>query len=400
VSRLGPLAEREFRLLFASRTISFLGTAIAPIALAFAVLDISDSGTALGLVLAVRQIPQVILLLVGGVWADRLPRNVVMVGANLLSGASQLTAGALILAGEVELWHLAVLAGANGAASAFFFPASQGIVPQTVSEVHLQNANVLLRMGVNATMIGGAAAGGALVAVVGAGWAIVFDSATYLVAAGILTAMRIPALARERSTMLHDLREGWREFSSRTWLWVIVVAFGFVNAAHAGGDSVLAPVVAKRELGGAGAFGLMMAGIALGFVVGGLIALKWRPRRLLLAGCSLVSVEIVFFTTLALEAPLVVVVAGAVLTGIGFELFGVFWDVALQQNIPQQALSRVYSYDAVGSFVLMPMGLVVAGPLSEAIGVDGALWAACAVIAICSVAMLAVPDVRRIRRTT
>ena len=194
--RLGPLAEREFRLLFAGRVVSLAGTAIAPIALAFAVLDLTGSASDLGIVLAAGWMPQIVFILVGGVWADRLPRNVVMVGSNLLSGAAQGGVAFLLLTGRAELWHLVALGVARGVASSFFFPASQGLVPQTVSPGRLQQANALLRLSLNFTNIGGAALGGLLVAGVGSGWAIAFDGATYAASAAILARMRITASAR------------------------------------------------------------------------------------------------------------------------------------------------------------------------------------------------------------
>lgn len=397
---LGPLGEREFRLLFLARVTSFAGSAMAPVALAFAVLERTDDASALGIVLAARSIPQLIFLLVGGVVADRLPRNVVMVAADIGSGTAQVVAGALVLSGSFEVWQLAALAACQGTASAFFFPASQGVVPDTVSPPRLQQANVLLRMGMNATFIGGPAVGGVLVATIGPGWALMFDGASYLASAAILFAMRLPPRVRAAATsMLHELSEGWTEFRSRTWLWVIVLAFGFLNAAHSGALNVIGPLVTKRELGGATAYGTIVAGSAAGFVLGGLLLLRWRPQRILAVACAAVLMELPLILLLAIPAPVPVLVAAAVAGGVGVEIFGIFWDMALQQNIPRAALSRVYSYDALGSFVLIPVGLAAAGPAAETFGVDGALIGAAAVIALCGAAMLAVRDVRRIRRS-
>jgi predicted MFS family arabinose efflux permease len=306
----------------------------------------------------------------------------------------------VILTGAVDFLYLAALSAANGSASAFFFPASQGIVPETVPPHLLQPANALLRLGVNATLIGGAALGGVTVAVVGAGWALVVDGLSYLVSGAFLLALRLaPRLTpRERASLLHDLRVGWRAFSSHTWLWVIVVAFAFMNAAHVGVRDVLLPAIAKDELGGAGAYGLIVAGFGAGLVLGGLVVLRWRPSRLLLVGCAATACELPLVLLLAADAPLPLLVAAGLLTGIGFEIFGVFWDVALQQNVPRDSLSRVYSYDALGSFVLIPLGLAVAGPAAATVGIDPTLWVCAGVIASCVVAMLAVRDVRTIRR--
>ena len=186
--RLGPLHEREFRLLFTGRTISMAGSAMAPVALAFAALDLTGSNTDLGIVLAARQLPVILFLLIGGVISDRLPRHRVMVLSNLVSGASQACVAALILTGHAQIEELAALAAVNGMSSAFFFPASSGIVPQTVPLGLLQQANATLRLGLNGTSIIGAAIGGILVAAIGPGWAIAVDAASYGIAAAALAA--------------------------------------------------------------------------------------------------------------------------------------------------------------------------------------------------------------------
>ena len=399
-SSLAPLRERDFRFLFFGRITSLLGSAVAPVALAFAVLDLTGSPTSLGVVLAARMIPQVIFLLVGGILADRLPRQLVMVGANVVSGLAQLAVATLLLTGAAELWQLVVLQLVAGASSAFFFPASAGIVPQTVPPTVLQEANALLRLSLSSTQIIGAAAGGVLVAAVGSGWALAFDGATYLAAALFLGAIHLPAaVARiEGSNMLAELRDGWREFSSRTWLWTIVVAFGFMNAARGGASNVLGPTIAREELGGAAAWGFILSAEAAGLVLGGLLMLWLKPRRILLVGCAAMLLTVPGLVLLSLAAPTVVIAAAYLLAGIGIEIFGVFWDISLQQNVPQERLSRVYSYDALGSFVLIPLGLIVAGPLADAIGADETLWLAAATIGLAVLAMLSVRDVRAMER--
>lgn len=397
---LAPLRERDFRYLFSGRLTSLMGSAIAPVALAFAVLDLTGSPTSLGVVLAARTIPTVLFLLVGGVLADRLPRQRVMVGANLVSGGAQGAVALLLLLGVAEVWHLVALEIVAGASSAFFFPASQGIVPQTVPPRVLQEANVLLRMSMSSTSIVGAAAGGVLVAAVGSGWALAFDAATYVVAALLLARIAIPRSARiEASNALAELRDGWREFSARTWLWTIVVAFGFMNAAHAGASNVLGPTIARESLGGAAAWGLILSAEAAGLVAGGLLMLWLRPQRILLVGCAAMILLLPGLLLLSVAAPVLLIAAAYLLAGVGIEIFGVFWDMSLQQNIPQEKLSRVYSYDALGSFVLIPLGLVAAGPLAAAIGIEETLWLAGGVIAVGTVGMLMVPDVRTLRRT-
>ena len=194
---------------------SFLGNAMANTALAFAVLEVTGSKTDLGLVLAARSVPQLIFILVGGIWADRLPRNAVMVGSNLASMATQGVLAALLLTGRAELWHLLTIAALNGFVSAFFFPASAGIVPQTVPADLIQQANAMLRLVLNSTAVVGAALGGALVAVAGAGWAIAIDAATFGVGAVFVALMRLPPIVRERApNFLRELTEGWQAFRS------------------------------------------------------------------------------------------------------------------------------------------------------------------------------------------
>ncbi|MDX6490709.1 MAG: hypothetical protein QOD43_954, partial [Gaiellaceae bacterium] len=223
-------------------------------------LDLTGSTTDLGIVLSAAAVPQVLLILFGGVFADRLPRHLVMVGSNLISGAAQGGIAVLLLTHHAQLWHLIVLQVVRGVALSFFFPASQGLVPQTVGVGLLQQANALLGMTRNGTNILGAALGGAFVALAGAGWALAFDAGTYAVSAAVLAAMRLPRAQKvDAPNMLRELREGWSEFASRTWLWVIVVAFGFSNMVWTGAVGVLGPIVAKRFLGGAAAWGLIVA---------------------------------------------------------------------------------------------------------------------------------------------
>ena len=396
---MSPLREREFRLLFLGRTVSTIGNAIAPIALAFAILELTGSKTDLGLVLAARSIPQVIFLLFGGVIADRLPRHRVMVVSSLVSGATQAATALLLLNGTAHLWEIVSLAAVNGTSSAFFFPANTGIVPQTVPESLLQQANALLRLALNGTFIGGAALGGVLVAATNPGWALLIDGVTFALGAVFIGAMRIPAgLRMEGSTVLAELHEGWRDFRSRTWLWVIVVQFGVVNAAQTGALDVLGPAVARDSLGGAAAFGAILTAQALGLVASGFFMLRFRPGRILLV--ATLGVLALPLPILALAVPLTLpaIAACAFIAGFGVEIFGVLWDTAIQQEIPLERLSRVSAYDAVGSLVLMPIGLAVAGPVADAIGTREALIGAAALVVGGTLPVFLSRDVRTLRR--
>ena len=394
-----PLREREFRLLFAGRTTSLVGNAIAPVALAFAVLDLTGSKTDLGLILAAREIPLLVFLLVGGIWADRIPRNKAMMSANVVSGFAQASTAALLISGNAEVWHLAALAALNGSASAFFFPASAGVVPQTVPSPLLQQANALLQLAMNSAMIGGAALAGFLVAGVGPGWAIAIDAGTYLLAAAFVASMRLPAVVRDRAaSFAHELAVGWREFRSRTWLWVIVLQFSLLLMVTMGAFSVLGPVVADEELGGAKAWGVILTAQTAGLVAGGLLGLRFRPRRMLVA--ATLGILAIPAPLIALGFPLGVpaIAAIAFCAGMGNEIFGLLWHTTMQQEIPPEKLSRVYSYDALGSIGLVPLGYALAGPVADAIGVRATLWGAAAIGIGVTLAVLLVRDVRTLER--
>jgi MFS family permease len=350
-------------------------------------------------VLAASSVPLVIFMLVGGIWADRLPRHRVMVASSLVNGTVQATTAVLLLTGQAEVWQLIVLAAIAGTSFAFFFPASTGIVPQTVSRESLQSANALLRLGVNGTRIGGAAVAGVVVGLTSPGMGIAIDSVSFFASAALVGAMHIPSSLRlEGGNFLAELVEGWREFVSRTWLWAIVVQFGFVNAVVSGAELVLGPAVAKEHLGGATAWGLILTTGSLGLIVGGLLLLRWRPRRMLLVATLGYLLSIPILIGLAVPLALVPVLALSFVSGIGNETFGVLWETTMQQEIPQEKLSRVTSYDALGSFALIPLGLAAAGPVADVIGTRETLFAASAVSLVATLAVLLVRDVRTLPR--
>jgi MFS family permease len=398
-SKLGPLRERSFRLLFLGRTTSFIGSAFANIALAFAVLDLTGSKADLGYVLAARSIPTVVFLLAGGIWADRLPRHLVMVVSNVVSGVTQGAIALLLLLGDAQIWQLIALAALNGMSSAFFFPAASGIVPQTVPRSMLQSANAVLRLGQNSSWIVGAALGGLVVAATSPGIGVAVDAATFFLAALFIGLIRLPReLRMEASNFFAELGEGWREFRSRIWLWVIVLQFGFVNAIEQGTEGVLGPAIAKDHFGGAAGWGLVLTAQSLGLFVGGLMLLRLRPRRLLLAATLGFLLTVPFLLALAGPLPLPAVIALAALAGVGIEIFSIMWDTTMQQEIPAEKLSRVYSYDALGSWVLIPLGLAVAGPCAELFGTRETILGAAAISLTATLGVLFVHDVRTIER--
>lgn len=393
----GPLRAPAFRWLLTGRTINLLGSAVAPIALAFAVLDLTGSTTDLGLVVAARSLMNVLLLLYGGVLADRLPRRLLLVGSASGAALTQAAVAALVLTGTGEIWSLALLSAVNGAVSGVGMPASLSVLPQTVPAAHLPTGIAFARLVGNSTNVLGLAVGGALVAAVGPGWGIATDAATFALAA--LCFSRLPSIktTSTRRSVLADLLEGWTEFSSRTWVWVVVAQFLIVNAALAGAEGVLGPVVADRTIGRS-AYGLVLAASALGLVLGALVALRYRPRRALRFGVTVIVALALPSLGLALAPSVLVLAAAFFLAGVASDLFGVAWDVSLQQNIPPDRLARVYSYDALGSFLAIPLGQVVVGPLASAIGTRTTLLWLAAAVAVATALALTSRSVRTLAR--
>lgn len=402
---LAPLRYPAFRMLAAGATISQVGNAMAPIALAFAVLDLTGSVTSLGLVVGARSVANVVFLLLGGVLADRLPRRTLIVGSAALSAASQSAVAALVLTHTATIGLLAVLSAVNGTVSAANFPASAALLPQTVPAGIRQQANVIARLGLNAAAIGGASVGGVIVATVGPGWGLAVDAASFLAAGCFFALVRVavaggrtvPGERAVRASTLTELREGWTEFVSRTWVWVVVLGFMFLNAAWAGGLQVLGPVVADATIGRA-AWGVVLATQTLGMVVGGLVALRLRMRRLLRYGVACMAGPSLILLALAVRPAAGVLLPAAFLAGLAAEQFGVAWVTSMQQYVPADKLGRVYSYDALGSFLAIPLGQAAAGPVASAVGSRATLLGAAGIVLAATLLMLASRSVRTLSR--
>lgn len=396
------LRHRDFRWLTVGRTISLVGNGMAPVALAFAVLDLTGSVADLGVVVAARSTAQVVLLLAGGVLADRLPRAAVLQGSSLGAGISQAVVASLVLTGTASVPLLAALSAANGALGAVFRPASSALTPQTVPADLLRAANAMTGMANNLAMIVGGSTAGVVIAVIGPGWAIAMDALSFVLAAFCYTRVRVPLPAREPSHVLADLREGWTEFAGRTWIWVIVLQFLFFNAIEAGALNVLGPAIADATFGRTG-WGLALAAETVGALAGGVLAARWQPRRALFYGVALVTLETLPLIALAVAPGAVIMIVTLALTGFTMEQAGLAWDVSLQENIPTDRLARVYSYDALGSFVAIPLGQIVAGPVAAAVGAQVALLAGAALIVVVTLGALASRSVRTVetgRRAT
>ena len=394
-----PLREQNFAWYYASRFTNTLGSMMAGIALTFAVLDLTDSASALGQVLAARTIPMVLFLLFGGVIADRFPRTLVLQLSNFCSALTQGLVAYLVISGQAELWMIIVLEVLNGTVSAVSFPAMASMVPQLVHRDQLQSANALLSLSRGGLTIIGPTVGALLVVTDGSGCALAADALNRVVSGLLLMPMRIPPKPRaeEQAGTLHELREGWSLFIGTTWLWVIVLAFGFLNMIHTGAWFTLGPAVAEETIGKQG-WGFVLSAESVGLLLMTVVLLRVRMKRPLLAGmlgCSLMSIPLV---VLGVEPHLVILLITTFVAGAGIEVFSIAWNVAMQENIDDHMLSRAYSYDALGSFVAMPVGQLLYGPLGEAFGYrEVLLWSgvAYAVIALLTLSSRSVRTLER-----
>ena len=392
----GIPAQRAFRLLFAAQSISALGDRLVPVALAFAVLNLTGSATDLGVVLAAQTIPLVLFVLVGGVWADRLPRRLVMATSDLVRATSQGVCAALLLTGSARLWELAALQAVYGTARAFFDPAALSVVPQTVDADQLQRANSLIALTGNVAAVAGPGVAGVIVAAAEPGWGLAFDAVTFLASAACVRAMPpVVVEVRKRATLLHELRHGWGAFRARRWLWVTVACFtlyiGFAWAPW----QVLGPQVARLSLGGPGAWAAIAVALGAGSVAGGVIALRARPRhpfRLSFAIFAVVTPTL--FALVAGHAPLAVILPVAVIDGSSGTMFNTFWFTAVQSDVPAAELARVMSWDYFGSVAILPLGQALSGPVAAALGSSTTLYFAAALSALLFGVGLAVPAVR------
>ncbi len=400
--RLGPLLERDYRLLFSATTVTTLGDAVAGIALTFAVLDLTHRATDVGIVLAVRQGANALTVLGGGVLADRLPRNLVLVGAALVQGAAQAATAALVLSGSATIALLVVCQALYGVGDGFVIPAETGLVPQTVSPARLQQANALRGLSRNFVFILGPAIGGTIVAAGSPGVALAVDAASFLGAAILLAQIRIPPRAEVLPAFrfFHELREGWREFTARTWLWSTVIIFGLGNVFFMFWP-VLGPTIMRGEhgqSGGAKAWATILVVNGIGAVVGGLVALRHRPRLPLVACILWPTLCTLELAALALHAATWVIAGASFFAGLAIAVHLTLWFTVFQREVPEHAQSRVSSYDSLGSFVLTPLGLAIAGPVAVAIGTSNALWLAAASILVGNASMLLIPSVWRVGR--
>lgn len=396
---LGALGERQFRLLWIGQTASVSGDALVFVAIAFAVLQVGGSAADLGIVFAAFTIANVALVLAGGVWADRLPRQLVMVACDVVRGVAEVILALLLLGGTAQVWHIAVAAAAVGGAGAFFAPASQGLIPQTVSAGRLQQANALMGLSRNGSRIFGPPISGALIALSSVGVVFLVDAFTFAVSAVSLLMLRpTPGEARpaERQPFMAELASGWREVTARPWIVAAICTFAVSNMAAAP-FIILGPVVAQDRLGGAAAWGLILTGGGIGGVIGGLLALRLRPQRPLLTGFLIMAATSLPALALVGPVPVLLIAGSSMLSLMSIELANTWWYTMLQQHVPEHARSRVSSYDWLVSLVFQPLGFLLAGPLAAWIGLPATLIGSAVIALLANYGVLLVRAVRDVR---
>jgi predicted MFS family arabinose efflux permease len=388
------LRDRNFRLLFAGRAISYVGTYLAPIAVAFAILDLGGSATEVGVSFAAWTIAQVAALAFGGVLGDRLPRRAVMIAGDAASCAVRTGMGVLVVTGHARIWELIALQACGGAAVAFYNPSFYGLVREIVRPELLQQANGYLAIARFAAFPLGAALGGTIVATVGPGTALLFDAATYGASALLLSQVRVKSLARAGSSFVRELRDGWSAFVEHTWVWVLVLWIALYFLITYAPFFVLGPYIAKHAMGGARTWAFVVTGEGIGALLGGLAGLRFRPQRPMVAVSFLFLPTAIQSVLLAFHARVELLAPAAALAGFAFSCGTVVWDTSMQRTIAPDKLARVAAYSWMGAMVFLPAGYALAGPISSLVGMRAYLLFGAGWLIVSTLAVVRIRSVR------
>jgi MFS family permease len=392
----GPLSLPDFRFLFSARAISYIGTYLAPIAVAFAILDNGGGATAVGLSFAAWTLAQVTMLSLGGVVGDRVPRRLVMIGSDVASTLVRTAMGVLLVSGHAQVWELIALQACGGAAVAFYSPASYGLVREVVPEEELQQANGLLAIARYSAFPLGAAVGGSIVALIGSGTALLVDAGTYATSALLLSRIRVESIARAGAGFVRELRDGWSAFVEQTWVWILVLYISFYFLITYAPFFVLGPYVAKHSLDGARSWAFVVTGEGVGALLGGLAGLRWRVRQPMVTTGLLLMVTAAQNLILAFHPTTLLLTITATGAGFAFALGSVVWDTTLQKRVAPEKLARVASYGWMGAMVFLPAGYALAGPIAMAIGLKTYLVIAAAWIVASTLFVIRLRAVREV----
>lgn len=398
-ARLAVLREQRFRRFYAGYATSLLGSAMSSVALTFAVLSEGGSAADLGYVFAAGVIPQVLFMLGGGVLADRIGRRKVLLAADGARLAAQGVLAATLLVARPPIWLIAALTAVVGTGEAFFTPALGGLMPAITPPDKLADADALVGVAEAATKVVGPALAGVLIGLTQPAIVIAVDAATFCASLISLTLVRVPAIRPAAHSPWRDLAEGWHQFRTQTWLWVITVQFALFNLLTWAPYLLLGPILAREYLGGARAWGTVMAAMALGSMLTGLLLVGRRPRRPLIVSVVGSYGYGIPCLMLFLHLPVYAVAAGACVAGVGSAVFSTYWTTVLQRRVPQEMLARVTAFALTGSYALGSAGFVVIGPVAAVVGPGRMLGFAAAWTAVSTTVVLSLRAIRSVRLT-
>lgn len=391
-------SHQGFSMLITARLISNIGNGLSPIALAYGVLSLDGAdGSDLSIVMGARYVPLVLFMLFGGVFADRFQRNRIVGGSDMIGSFLVAISALSLIAGFSSVLLLAVMGALFGILNALWWPAMSGVLPEILPKERLQEGNAIIGLMSNIGVVFGTLLGGVIVTLAGPGWALLIDGATFFVAGVIVWNLKLDAKSRiESPGIINDLRVGWREFISRSWLVTMVIAFAFINMAFDSMLTILGPLNFSDPQTGPRDWSFNLAGLTLGMMIGGVIVLKYKFKRPLYVSMILVAISGIWDFALAYDLSLAVAIVAGIFSGIAVEIFLVTWNTSMQTHIPEESFSRVNAYDSLGSYGIAPLGIIIAGPLAEAFSVNSILFATGTITLLASVVALSVKSVRNL----
>lgn len=391
-------SHKGFSMLASARFISNVGNGMSPIALAYGVLSIPGAdGGDLSIVMSARFFPMIAFMLFGGVFADRFQRNRIVGGSDVIGSFLAATSAISLILGFPSVWLLVVMGGLFGILNALWWPAMSGVLPEILPKGKLQEGNAIIGLMSNIGYISGTLVGGIIVATFNAGWGLLVDAISFFIAGIIVWNLDLPSKTKVESPgIIHDLKVGWKEFISRSWVVTMVLTFAIINMAFESMLQVLGPLNFSDPVSGPRAWSLNLAGMTAGMMLGGFIVLKRKFKRPLFISMILIAISVIWDFSLALDFPLFICVISAIFSGLTIEIFMVTWNTSLQSHVPEESYSRVNAYDALGSFGIAPLGIVIAGPLATHFGVNTILIATGTLTFLAASASLTVKSVRNL----
>jgi MFS family permease len=392
-------AHDGFTSLAISRFISNFGNGLSPIALAYGVLSIPGAdGSDLSLVMAARFVPLIAFMLFGGVIGDRFKRNRVVGIVDIIGSIFTGISAVAFIAGFPSIWLLVLMGALFGVLNALWWPAMSGVLPNILPKEKYQHGNAVIGLMTNIGFIAGTLLGGVVVTLYGSGWALLTDAITFLIAGILVLKIDLPAMPpRDKNSVLKDLKLGWIEFSSRSWVVAMVVTFAAINACFESMMQVLGPLAFDKGDSGPRNWSYNLAALTAGMMIGGAVAFKVKFARPLVISMGLIATSALWDFAIAAQLPIIFPVIGALFSGFALEIFMVNWNTSLQKHIPEKSFSRVASYDAFGSYGIAPLGIVIAGPIAATIGVSNALWWTGGITCVVALLSLLVKSVRNLR---